>query len=61
MPVRRVGPLTMRGAVHAGLRDLRWACTASNSATSMMGGTIISTTSVSGFRSRVFQNLVLKR
>jgi hypothetical protein len=61
MPVSRVGPLTMRGAVSAGLRDLRSACTASNSAASMIDGTAISTTSVSGLRSRVFQTLVLKR
>jgi hypothetical protein len=27
----------------------------------MIGGTVISTTSVSGLRSRVFQNSVLKR
>src|SRR6202158_14028 len=55
------GPLTMRGAIRAGLGDLRRACTASNSAPSMIGGTAISTISVSGLRSRVFQNLVLKR
>jgi hypothetical protein len=61
MPVRRVGPLTMQGAVHAGLRALSGAWTASNSATSMIGGTAISTTSASGLRSRVFQNLALKR
>src|SRR5262249_34426600 len=29
MPVSSVGPLTMRGAVRAGLRDLRSVCTAS--------------------------------
>ena len=51
----------MRGAMSAGLRDLSSACTASNSAASMIGGTAISTASVSGLRSRVFQNLVLKR
>src|SRR5437879_4912519 len=39
MPVSRVGPLTMRGAVNAGLRDLSSASTASNSAASMIGGT----------------------
>jgi hypothetical protein len=61
MPVRSVGPLTTRGAVSAGLRVLSSVCTASNSAVPMTGGTAISTTSVSGFRSRVFQNLVLKR
>jgi hypothetical protein len=27
----------------------------------MIGGTVISTTSISGLRSRVFQNLVLNR
>jgi hypothetical protein len=61
MPVSSVGPLTMRGAVSAGLRVLSSACTASNSAASMIGGMIISTTSASGLRSRVFQNFVLKR
>jgi hypothetical protein len=61
MPVSSVGPLTTRGAVSAGLRLLSSACTASNSAASMIGGTVISTTSASGFRSRVFQNLVLNR
>lgn len=61
MPVRRVGPLTMRGAVIAGLRVLSSVCTASNSAMSMIGGTAISTNSASGLRSRVFQYLVLKR
>jgi hypothetical protein len=61
MPVRRVGPLTTRGALIAGLRAFSSICTASNSATSMIGGTAISTTSVSGLRSRVFQYLVLKR
>ena len=59
MPVSSVGPLTMRGAVSAGLRDLSSACTASNSAASMIDGTTISTTSLSGLCSRVFQNLVL--
>src|SRR6266478_2973517 len=48
MPVSKVGPLTMRGAVSAGLRVLSNACTASNSAASMIDGTIISTTSASG-------------
>src|SRR5258706_10073272 len=61
MPVRRVGPLTTRGAVSAGQRVLSSVCTASNSAASMIGGTAISTTSASGLRSRIFQNLVLKR
>jgi hypothetical protein len=41
MSVRSVGPLTMRGAVNAGLRDLSRARTASNSATSMIAGTAI--------------------
>jgi len=45
MPVSSVGPLTTRGAVSAGLRVLRRACTASNSAASTIAGTIISTTS----------------
>ena len=40
--------------------DLRRDCTASNSAASMIS-TAISTTSASGLRSRVFQNLVLNR
>jgi len=35
----------MRGAVSAGLRNLSSACTASNSAASMIAGTAISTTS----------------
>jgi len=48
MPVRRVGPLTTRGAVSAGLRVLSSVCTASNSAAWMIAGTAISTTSVSG-------------
>ena len=61
MPVSSVGPLTMRGAVSAGLRVLSRVCTASNSAASMIGGTAISPTSASGLRSRVFQNLVLNR
>jgi len=61
MPVSIVGPLTTRGAVSAGLRVLSSACTASKSDASMIGGTDISTTSVSGFRSRVFQNFVLNR
>ena len=43
------------------LRVLSSACTASNSAVSMIGGTAISTTSASGLRSRVFQNFVLNR
>ena len=47
MPVRRVGPLTTRGAVSAGLRDLRRNCTASKSAALMIGGTAISTISAS--------------
>jgi hypothetical protein len=51
----------MRGAVSAGLRDLRSVWTASNSAASMIGGTAISTTSASGLRSRVFHSLVLNR
>jgi hypothetical protein len=57
MPVRRVGPLTTRGAFIRGLRALSNAWTASNSAASMIGGTAISTTST--LRSRVFrQHLV---
>jgi len=42
----------MRGAVSAGLRVLSSVCTASNSAVSTIGGTAISTTSVSGLRAR---------
>src|SRR6266478_559053 len=38
MPVRSVGPLTMRGAVHTGLRALRSACTgADTSRVEMLG------------------------
>src|SRR5712691_8380153 len=61
MPVSSVGPLVIRGAVSAGLRVLSNACTASNSAASMIAGTVISTTSESGLRSRVFQNCALNR
>jgi len=61
MPVSSVGSLVIRGAVSAGLRVLSSACTASNSAESMIGGTDISTISASGLRSRVFQNCVLNR
>jgi hypothetical protein len=52
MPVSSVGPLTILGAITAGLRLLSSARTASNSAASMIGGTAISTTSASGLRSR---------
>jgi hypothetical protein len=38
----------MRGAVSAGLRVLSSGCTGSNSATSMIGGNVVSTTSASG-------------
>jgi hypothetical protein len=48
MPVRSVGPLTIRGAVSAGLRALSSIWTASNSAASMIGGAVTSTTSASG-------------
>jgi hypothetical protein len=43
------------------LRVLSNDCTASNSAVSTIGGIAISTISVSGLRSRVFQNFVLNR
>jgi hypothetical protein len=39
MPIRRVGPLTTRAGVTFGFRDLKRACTASNTAWSISGGT----------------------
>ena len=49
------------GGVIAGLRLLSSVWTTSNSSLSTIAGTAISTISVSALRSRVFQNLVLKR
>jgi hypothetical protein len=60
MPVSKVGPLTTRGATIDGWRLFKNVWTASNSAFSMIGGTAISTTSVSALRSRVFQWRVLR-
>ena len=58
MPVRRVGPLTTRAGVTFGLRARRCACTASNVAWSMSGGTSTVTISLTGFSALVLARLL---
>jgi hypothetical protein len=49
MPVRSVGPLTIRGAVIEGWRVFRSRWTASNSSSGVIGGTDISAQSARSF------------
>lgn len=61
MPVSRIGPVTTLGGIALGFFALSIAWTESNVASSMIGSTATATCSASGFASRVFQTLRLKR
>ncbi|ONF46183.1 hypothetical protein RSM1_26025 [Methylobacterium radiotolerans] len=59
-PVRRIGPVTTRAGVTRGLCAFSVACTASNSAEPMIGGTATAMCSAFGFSSPVFEQRLLK-